>query len=52
MECIVLIFRGECTSVSGDTIQVIGTDEQLGEFARQAERVSAAAEEEDLKGVK
>ena len=32
----------------GDTIQVIGTDEQLGEFARQAERVSAAAEEEDL----
>lgn len=28
--------------------QVIGTDEQLGEFARQAERVSAAAEEEDL----
>ena len=25
----------------GDTIQVIGTDEQLGEFARQAERVSA-----------
>ncbi|WP_455673972.1 cation:proton antiporter domain-containing protein [Phocaeicola sp.] len=31
----------------GDTIQVIGTDEQLSEFAHQAERVSAAAEEED-----
>ena len=32
----------------GDTIQVIGTDEQLGEFARQVERVSSAAEEEDI----
>lgn len=32
----------------GDTIQVIGTDEQLSEFARQVERVSSAAEEEDL----
>lgn len=32
----------------GDTIQVIGTDEQLGEFARQVERVATAAEEEDL----
>ena len=31
-----------------DTIQVIGTDEQLGEFARQVERVSSAAEEEDI----
>lgn len=32
----------------GDTIQVIGTDEQLGEFARQVERVATAAKEEDL----
>lgn len=32
----------------GDTIQVIGTDEQLGEFARQVERISSAAEEEDI----
>lgn len=31
----------------GDTIQVIGTDDQLSEFARQVERVASAAEEED-----
>lgn len=32
----------------GDTIQVIGTDEQLSLFARQVERVSSGAEEEDI----
>ncbi len=32
----------------GDTIQVIGTDEQLAEFSRQAERVSNAAEENEI----
>ena len=32
----------------GDTIQVIGTDEQLSEFSRQAERVSNAAEENEI----
>ena len=32
----------------GDTIQVIGTDEQLAEFSRQAERVSTASEEDDI----
>ena len=32
----------------GDTIQVIGTDDQLSEFARQVERVSVRPEEEDL----
>ena len=32
----------------GDTIQVIGTDEQLSEFSRQVERVSNAAEENEI----
>ena len=32
----------------GDTIQVIGTDEQLAVFSRQAEKVSAAAEENEI----
>lgn len=32
----------------GDTIQVIGTDEQLSEFARQVEKVSKAAKEQDI----
>ena len=32
----------------GDTIQVIGTDEQLAEFSRQVERVSNAAEENEI----
>lgn len=32
----------------GDTIQVIGTDEQLSEFSRQVERVSNAAEEDEI----
>jgi CPA2 family monovalent cation:H+ antiporter-2 len=32
----------------GDTIQVIGTDEQLAEFGRQTERVATGAEDEDL----
>jgi CPA2 family monovalent cation:H+ antiporter-2 len=32
----------------GDTIQVIGTDEQLAEFGRQTERVATGAEEEDF----
>ena len=32
----------------GDTIQVIGTDEQLAEFSRQVERVSYAAEENEI----
>ena len=32
----------------GDTIQVIGTDEQLSVFSKQAERVSAAAEENEI----
>ncbi|MBQ8239383.1 MAG: cation:proton antiporter [Bacteroides sp.] len=32
----------------GDTIQVIGTDEQLAEFSLQAERVSNAAEENEI----
>ena len=32
----------------GDTIQVIGTDEQLSEFSRQVERVSKAAEENEI----
>lgn len=32
----------------GDTIQVIGTDEQLSLFARQVERISSGAEEEDI----
>ena len=32
----------------GDTIQVIGTDEQLAEFSRQAEQVSNAAEENEI----
>ena len=32
----------------GDTIQVIGTDEQLSEFSCQAERVSNAAEENEI----
>ena len=32
----------------GDTIQVIGTDEQLAEFSRQVEQVSYAAEENEI----
>ena len=32
----------------GDTIQVIGTDEQLAEFSKQVERVSSAAEENEI----
>ena len=32
----------------GDTIQVIGTDAQLTEFSRQVERVSNAAEENEI----
>ena len=32
----------------GDTIQVIGTDEQLSIFGKQAEQVSAAAEEDEI----
>ena len=32
----------------GDTIQVIGTDEQLSEFSRQVEQVSKAAEENEI----
>ena len=32
----------------GDTIQVIGTDEQMSEFAHQVERVSSAAEENEI----
>jgi CPA2 family monovalent cation:H+ antiporter-2 len=32
----------------GDTIQVIGTDEQLAEFGKQTERVATGAEEDDL----
>ena len=32
----------------GDTIQVIGTDEQLAEFSRQVEQVSNAAEENEI----
>ena len=32
----------------GDTMQVIGTDEQLAVFSRQAEKVSAAAEENEI----
>ena len=32
----------------GDTIQVIGTDEQLSEFSRQVEQVSNAAEENEI----
>ena len=32
----------------GDTIQVIGTDAQLAEFSRQVERVSNAAEENEI----
>ena len=32
----------------GDTIQVIGTDEQLSVFGKQAEKVSAAAEENEI----
>ena len=32
----------------GDTIQVIGTDEQLVEFSKQVERVSCAAEENEI----
>jgi len=32
----------------GDTIQVIGTDEQLSDFSKQVERVSAAAEEDEI----
>jgi CPA2 family monovalent cation:H+ antiporter-2 len=32
----------------GDTIQVIGTDEQLSEFSKQVERVSSAAEENEI----
>ncbi|EJX08997.1 sodium/hydrogen exchanger family protein [gut metagenome] len=32
----------------GDTIQVIGTDQQLSEFARQVEKVSKAAKEQDI----
>ena len=32
----------------GDTIQVIGTDDQLTEFGRQVERVSLAAKEEEI----
>ena len=32
----------------GDTIQVIGTDEQLSAFSKQVERVSMAAEEDEV----
>ncbi|MBR5542210.1 MAG: cation:proton antiporter [Bacteroides sp.] len=32
----------------GDTIQVIGTDEQLAEFSRQIEQISNAAEENEI----
>ena len=32
----------------GDTIQVIGTDEQLSVFSKQVERVSMAAEEDEI----
>jgi CPA2 family monovalent cation:H+ antiporter-2 len=32
----------------GDTIQVIGTDEQLSEFSKQVERVASAAEENEI----
>jgi CPA2 family monovalent cation:H+ antiporter-2 len=32
----------------GDTIQVIGTDEQLSIFGTQAEQVSAAEEEDEI----
>ena len=32
----------------GDTIQVIGTDEQLSDFSKQVERVSMAAEEDEI----
>lgn len=32
----------------GDTIQVIGTDEQLARFGEQAEKVADAAREEDI----
>ena len=32
----------------GDTIQVIGTDEQLAEFSRQAEKVAMAGEENEI----
>jgi CPA2 family monovalent cation:H+ antiporter-2 len=32
----------------GDTIQVIGTDEQLAEFSKQVERVANAAEENEI----
>lgn len=32
----------------GDTLQVIGTDEQLAEFAAQADKVSGGYEEEDF----
>ena len=32
----------------GDTIQVIGTDNQLAEFRLQVERVSAGAKEKDI----
>lgn len=32
----------------GDTIQVIGTDEQLTEFSKQVEKVSTAAEENEI----
>ena len=32
----------------GDTIQVIGTDDQLSEFSRQVEQISNAAEENEI----